>query len=280
MFNALKRIKFAKLSLKSKLVLSLSAIAVVLLVSSIISVLEYRSVSSYVSDKIAENIHNINVAQKLANQSNEYNLAILALVGEESFVAMPEFDREGFESRCDSLRKSLSESGFMPLADSVEYSYSAYMLTSLELQNVIVSEFTDTQTWYFERLQPRFNKLIADIDNLTEAIYQELEHNSATFESTFYRGIIPGIVAVVVGFLLLLMLLFFLTIYYVKPIYGMLDSLKIYRSFNTPYNYDFQGDDQLHELNENVRELAAENSRLRKRISAMRSGKSPDTPKE
>jgi cell division protein FtsB len=87
-------------------------------------------------------------------------------------------------------------------------------------------------------------------------------------------------VAVVVGFLLLLMLLFFLTIYYVKPIYGMLDSLKIYRSFNTPYNYDFQGDDQLHELNENVSELAAENSRLRKRISAMRSGKSPDTPKE
>ncbi|MGI6313809.1 MAG: hypothetical protein ACOXZI_05730 [Candidatus Cryptobacteroides sp.] len=62
-------------------VLSLSAIAVVLLVSSIISVLEYRSVSSYVSDKIAENIHNINVAQKLADQSGEYNLAILALVG-------------------------------------------------------------------------------------------------------------------------------------------------------------------------------------------------------
>jgi hypothetical protein len=60
----------------------------------------------------------------------------------------------------------------------------------------------------------------------------------------------------------------------------MLDSLKIYRSFNTPYNYDFQGDDQLHELNENVRELAAENSRLRKRISAMRSGKSTDNPKE
>lgn len=280
MFNALKRIKFAKLSLRSKLVLSLSAIAMALLVSSIISVLEYRSVSSYVSDKIAENIHNINMAQKLANQSNEYNLAILALVGKDSLVTMPEFDSEGFESLCDSLRTSLSESGLMHLADSVEYSYSAYMLISLQLQDVIASEFTDTQTWYFEGLQPRFNKLLADIDNLTEAIYKDLEHNSATFESTFYRGIIPGIVAVAVGFLLLLMLLFFITIYYVKPIYGMLDSIKMYRSYNTPYNYDFQGDDQLHELNENVRELASENSRLRKRISAMRSGKSADTSKE
>lgn len=276
----LKRIKFAKLSLRSKLVLSLSAIAVVLLVSSIISVLEYKSVSSYVSDKIAENIHSVNLAQKLAEQSNEYNLAILALIGEDSTVALPEFDREGFAARCDSLRTALSESELMPLADSVELSYSAYMLTSLELQEVIVSEFVDTRSWYFERLQPDFNELRSDIDNLTEAIYKELKHNSENFESTFYRGIIPGIVAVLVGFLLLLMLLFFLTSYYVKPIYGMLDSLKMYRSYNTPYNYDFQGDDQLHELSDNVRELSAENSRLRKRISAMRANTLADTPKE
>lgn len=270
MFKALNKIKFAKPSLKSKLILSLSAIAVVLLLSSIISVLEYSSMSSYVSDMVAENIHSVNVAQKLADQSNEYNLAILALVGEESSVALPEFDRDGFTARCDSLRASLASSSFLPLADSVEYSYSAYMLTSLELQDVIASEFVDTRSWYFDRLQPRYRRLSTDIHKLTDAIYLELEHNSATFESTFYRSIIPGIVAVVVGLLLLLMLLFFLNVYYVKPIYRMLESLRMYRSFNTPYKYDFQGDDQLHELNEDISELASENGRLRKRISAMR----------
>lgn len=274
MFKGFKRIKFAKLSLQAKLVLSLSAIAMVLLISSIISIMEYRTMSSYVSDMVAENIHSVNVAQQLADQSNQYNLEILALVGEESSVALPDFDREGFTSRCDSLRASLSMSSFMPLADSVEYSYSAYMLTSLELQDVIASEFVDTRSWYFERLQPRYSRLRSDIDKLTEAIYVELENASTTFESTFYRSIIPGIVAVVVGLLLLAMLLFFITVYYVHPLYKMLESVKMYRAYNTPYNCDFPGDDQLHELNDNVSELTSENAQLRKRISAMRASAS------
>lgn len=270
MFGPAKRIKIAKLSLKSKLFLSLFSIAVVLMVSSVISVLEYKSMSSYVSNMVAENIHSVNVAQKIADQANEYNLEILSLVGEDSSASLPSFDSKGFAARCDSLRASLASGIFMPLADSLEYSYSAYMLTSLELEDVIASEFVDTRTWYFERLQPRFRRLRSDIDHLTDAIYRELEYNSASFESTYYRSIIPGIVAVIVGFLLLLMLLFFISVYYVKPIYGMLDSLKMFRSFNTPYRYDFPGDDQLHQLNENVSELAAQNASLRKRISALR----------
>ena len=270
MLKASKKIKFTKLSLRSKLVLSLSAIAMVLLISSIISILEYRTMSSYVSDMVAENIHSVNVAQQLADQSNEYNLEILALVGEESSVALPDFDRAGFTARCDSLRASLSSSSFMPLADSVEYSYSAYMLTSLELQDVIASEFVDTRSWYFERLQPRYSRLRSDIDRLTEAIYVELENASTTFESTFYRSIIPGMVAVLVGLLLVIMLMFFLDSNYVKPVYRMLSSLDAYRKNGMEYKCSFDGDDQISSLNSSIRELTEENGSLRKRIAAMK----------
>ncbi|MBP5382467.1 MAG: hypothetical protein J6Y45_03865 [Bacteroidales bacterium] len=259
-----------KLNLRTKLNLSLTLIGVVLLVSSIISIMEYRNMSSYVSDMIADNIHSVNVAQKLADQTNEYNLDILALVGDESSVALPDFDNFAFTARCDSLRASLSSNGIMPLADSVEYAYSAYMLTSLELQDVIASDFIDTRSWYFERLQPRYRRLRSDIAKLTEAIYVDLEDNSRTFESTFYRSIIPGIVAVGVGLLLLLMLLFFMSVYYINPIYRMLDSIRLYRSSNAPYSYDFPGNDQLHQLNEGITEVITENGTLRKRISAMR----------
>ena len=158
----------------------------------------------------------------------------------------------------------------VPLTDSVIYAYSAYMLTSMELNDVLLSDFIDTRSWYFERLQPRYRRLRSDIAKLTDAIYVDLEDNSRTFESTFYRSIIPGIVAVGVGLLLLLMLLFFVSVYYVRPIYRMLDSIRLYRTQGTPYTYDFPGDDQLHALNEEISELASENGVLRKRISAMR----------
>ena len=207
------------MSIRLKLTLALSAIAATLLISSIISVLEYSRMSTYVSDLIAENIKSINASQKLAQLSNDYNLGILAVVGDETTSRLPDFDQDAFMNRCDSIRRSLTsvlavvgdettsrlpdfdQDAFMnrcdsirrsltsvkmlPLADSVVYSYSAFMLTSLELQNVISSDFIDSRTWYFDRLQPRYNRLRRDIDNISGAIYGDLQKNSLTFQRGF-----------------------------------------------------------------------------------------------
>ena len=245
------------------------AIAIVLVISSIISLMEYRSMSSYVSGLIADNINSINVAQKLSEVSNTYNLDILSVIGDEG-ARLPNFNQEEFVARCDSLKKNLTSVTLLPLADSVMYSYAAYMLTSFELEDVLQSDFIDTRSWYFERLQPRYNRLRHDIDALSSAIYDELADNSETFQGAFYRSIIPGMVAVAVGLLLVIMLLFFLESNYTKPIYRMLSSLKNYKSLGRDYTYSFDGDDQLNELNTGIRELTEENGNLRKRISAMK----------
>ena len=265
------RLSNFRLSMRMKLTLSLSAIAVVLLLSSIISIIEYRRMSNYVSELIADNINSINVAQKLTNVVDEYNLDILTVIGDETVSTLPDFDQKAFVAYCDSLKVSMTEKRLLPLADSVLYSYSAYMLTSLELDDVLLSDFIDSRTWYFERLQPVFGRLREDIDDLSLAIYNDLEKNSEAFDSGFYRSIIPSAVAVSVGILLVLLLLFFILAYYVKPIYKMLDSLDNYRSFNRKYTYTFEGDDQLSELNTGILELTEENSQMRRRLKEIKS---------
>ena len=110
-----------RLSLAAKLTLSLSAIAVILVVSSIISLMEYRRMSSYVSGLIADNINSINVAQKLSEVTDKYNLDILSVIGDEQAL-LPTFNQEEFVSRCDSLKKNLTSVSLLPLADSVMYS--------------------------------------------------------------------------------------------------------------------------------------------------------------
>ena len=271
MFRKLRqRIRNLRLTLRMKITLSLSAIAVILLVSSILSILEYRSMSTYVSDLIADNIESINAAQQLSNVTDAYNLQILTVIGDENDNELPDFNRQAFLDHCDSLHVSLSSINMQHLADSVVYSWSAYMLTSLELPNVILSDFIDTRSWYFERLQPVYNRLHGDIDDLNTAIYKELQKNSATFERGFYRSVIPSAVTVAVGLMLVLLLLFYILTYYVNPIYKMLKGLDSYRSFNTQYNYTFEGDDQLKELNDGITELTEENRQLRRRIKGLR----------
>ena len=111
--KAKKSKKELKLGISPKLSLSLGAIATVLLLSSVISVMEYSKMSRYVSDGISKDINSINVARQLSDVANEYNLDILALIGNEPSnepgsdgavgTALPDFDADSFLEKCDRL---------------------------------------------------------------------------------------------------------------------------------------------------------------------------------
>ncbi len=265
-----KRIFPVRMSMSMKLTFSLGAIAVILLLSSIISIMEYRRMSDYVSDLIASNINCINIAQKLANESDTYNLQLLAIVGEHDPSVIPKMDFSSFIREYGDLKSTLDSKEAIARADSVIYAYSAYMLTSLEFEKVIVNDFIDNRDWYFKRLQPKYQRLRTDIEKLNDVIYMDLKENSQTFQDGFYRSIIPGVVSVGAGLLLVLLLLIFILIYYIRPLKKMLSGIHEYQTAGRKYCYDFEGDDELVHLNGDLSELIEENIELKKRLNRLR----------
>ena len=271
MFVKLKNwLREFRLSLRMKIALALSAIAVVLLMSSIISVLEYRHMSNYVSSLIAGNVNNIHRTQELVDAVDGYNLQMLAVIGGETLTEVPSFDKDGFLSSAEALKESLGNTSAVAWADSVVYAYSAYMLASMDLEDVFESSFINTRDWYFNRLQPIFGRMRGYLDQLSAALYEELEVNSRDFDSGFFRSIIPSTVAVSVGIILVFLLLFYIQVYYVNPIYRMLEALRDYLGYRRRYTYTFDGNDQLNDLNTSLTELTEENRSLRKRISDLK----------
>ena len=260
----------ARLGIRTKLGLSLSAIAAMLLVSSIISVMMYVRMSNYVTGLMKDNIQCINTARKLTVISSSDNLDVLAVIGDDIAVDIPDLRETEFLGHCDSLKLALKSQATIAYVDSTVQSFTRYSLTCQELVNVLQSDFIDTRSWYFERLQPIYTDLRSDIDALNASIYDDLNRNAGTFERGFYRSVIPAIVAVGVGLLLIVMLFFFLNAYYVSPLYKMLTNLKNYRDMGKKYNVEFEGDDQLAELNTGITDVTSENQQLRKRLNAMR----------
>ena len=226
--------------------------------------------SDYVSNLIAANINCINIAQKLANESDSYNLQLLAIVGEHDPSVIPRVDTGAFLKEYDDLKSTLESKEASARADSVIYAYSAYMLTSLEFEKVIVNDFIDNRAWYFKRLQPRYQRLREDIEKLNDVIYMELKENSQTFQDGFYRSIIPGVVSVGAGLLLVLLLLMFILIYYVRPLKKMLSGIDEYQTSGRRYGYEFEGDDELVHLNSDLTDLIEENVELKKRVGKLR----------
>lgn len=253
-----------------KVFYSLGSLAAILLLSGVLSILEYRRMSDYVSELIAANIKSINLAQKLSDITEEYNHQMLAVVVQNDITIMPEFDLDYFKAQSDSLKNAFASQSALPMVDSLEMSFDAFMKTSLKFDEVFLADNVDTGEWFFGTLQPRYNKFRMDMNVLNEAIYDDLLRNSADFDAGFYRSIIPGVVSVGAGLILIMLLLFFTLSNYVRPICRMADGITSYRSFGRRYNYVFEGDDQLAEINTGVTEVIEENIELKTRIKALR----------
>ena len=244
--------------------------AAILLTSGVISIIEYRRMSDYVSELISSNIKSINLSQRLSDMTQEYDQQMLAVVLMNDLTLMPEFDLHLFQSQADSLKNSVTSTTSLPIVDTVATSFDEFMRTSLKFDEVFLADTVDTKQWFFGTLQPTYNEFRKDIDVLNDAIHEELKSNSADFDAGFYRSIIPGVVSVGAGLLLVMLLMYFIMAYYVNPIYRMSSGIDEYRASGRKYGYVFDGDDQLTNINAGLTEVIEENVELKIRVKALK----------
>lgn len=255
------------LSIRTKLVLSLSAIAAVLFVSGLVSIMEFSRMSDYVSRSLIEDLERTKAAENLGNVCRRYNDRILSDVGAADSLVFVNFDRNAAIQQCDSASQVLSVRGEGPLADSIQVRYRVYAETSLQLDSVIVSDFVDSRAWFFASLQPAYNALNHAIEDYRTEVNRHLMVSADEFQEGFYRGIIPGVVITGAGLLLIFLLLFYILSYYVQPLKRMLGQLEAFNKEGVKkYSVDFEGDDELVRLNDNIRDLADENNQLKRRL--------------
>ena len=269
-FRLFRRNSEKRPSMRVRLVRALGTIAAVLLLSGVISILEYRRMSDYVSELISSNIKSINLSQKLSDITREYDQQMLAVVVTNDISLMPEFDIEDFTAQADSLKASVKSASGMGMIDTLVVSFDAFMKTSMKFDEVFLADSVDTGEWFFGTLQPRYSKFRDDINVLNESIYEELQKNSADFDAGFYRSIIPGVVSVAAGLILIFLLLYFIMANYVNPIYRISDGIDAYKATGRLFKYNFDGDDQLANINSGVSDLIDENYELRRRVKALK----------
>ena len=269
-FGLFRRNQEKRPSMRIRLVRALGSIAAVLLLSGIISILEYRRMSDYVSELIASNIESINLSQRLADITREYDQQMLAVVVSNDISIMPDFDLEDFTAQADSLKASVKSPAGMRMVDSVVVSFDAFMKTSMKFDEVFLADSVNTGEWFFGTLQPRYSKFREDINVLNESIHEELQTNSANFDAGFYRSIIPGVVSVGAGLLMIFLLLYFIMVGYVNPIYKISAGIDAYKATGRVFNYAFDGDDQLANINTGVSDLTEENHELKRRSKSLR----------
>jgi len=259
------------LSIATKLFLALSAIAMVMLVTAIISVLEYRKMSNYVTDEIGKDISCINASEALETAADRYNHQILATVGSaDSLTAVTNFDRKALADTCVRAFEVLMEEENLPVLDSLANAFNAYIVESEGLETIVRSDFIDSRQWFFDSLQPAFNKFADLLDLYNLQVNEDLLVKADDFQMGYYRSLVPVLVSVLVGMILIAMFFFFMIVNYVRPLYKMLKGIDEYNNRGIKYHFNFDGDDQLEELNSEITMVVEENIELKKRVKDLK----------
>lgn len=272
-FGLFRRRKKNKPSIRKKAVFSLGTLAVILVLSGVISILEYRRISDYVSDLISENIRSITLSQKLSDITEEYNHQMLAVVIQNEISIMPDFNKDYFMSQSDSLKNSITAESTLPVVQKVDSSFDNFIMTSQKFDEVFLADTVNTGEWFFGTLQPAYNEFCHDMNDLNSAIHKELHDNSLNFDASFYRSIIPGVVCVCAGLLLVMLLMYFTISNYVNPMYRIAEGINAYKATGKRYGYIMEGEDHLADINAGVTEIVEENIELKQRVKNLKEEK-------
>ena len=269
-FGLFKRKGPRKPSIRRKTVFSLGTLAVVLVLSGVISILEYRRMSEYVSGVVSANIKSITLSRQLSDITEEYNHQMLAVVVDEDPLKIPEFDKEYFMSYSDTLKNSITSEATLPVVRKVDSSFVNFIETSQKFEEVFHADTVKTGDWFFETLQPSYNEFCHNMTALNTALHQELQDNAVSFDASFYRSIIPSVICVCAGLLLVILLMYFTLANYVNPIYRIAAGLNAYKSTGKRYGYIMDGDDHLCNINAGVTEIIEENIELKHRVKNLK----------
>jgi methyl-accepting chemotaxis protein len=125
-------------------------------------------------------------------------------------------------------------------------------------------DYAGRRTWYFTKLHPVYVKLRGYLHQLTLTSQEALAENSLTMTDSFYRSIMPGVVAVCVGIILVFLFYYFANYYFISPMLAIIKGIQGFVQYKKSYTVDINSDDELKDLNDSIKQLVDTNKKLLK----------------
>ncbi|OFY44028.1 MAG: hypothetical protein A2X18_07845 [Bacteroidetes bacterium GWF2_40_14] len=253
------------MGIRRKISLGFVVIAAILFLSSIISVFEFNRMRNSVTNLIRDNINSINTSRMLLEITDEYNFILLSRVIQDPTVKTAEivYD-ERFDNYIENIKKNFSSQAEVSIADSLKLAYSHYVDVISQAPGIMLQDMESRSLWYSSELKPVYDNLRIYKKKLGLLTQQALANNTRELQEGYYRSIMPGIIAVGAGLMLVLLFNYFINLYFISPVLLMSRAIKNYKDYNKSYVVTFDNDDEIQEMNGEVKGIIEENKKLKK----------------
>lgn len=253
------------MGIRKKISLGFVVIGVILFFSSVISVFEFNRMRYSVSNLMRDNINSINTSRMLLEITDEHNFTLLSKVIQDSSINTKEIlNDERFDKYIKSIKKNFTSQAEIAIVDSLTIAYSEYLSVISKAPAIMLLDVKSRNDWYSNELKPVYNNLRTYKNKLGLLTQQALIRNTEELQEAYYRSIMPGIIAVGAGLLLVLLFNYFINLYLISPVLSIFKGIKNYKDYKKTYNVQFDNDDEIQDLNGEVKGIIDENKNLKK----------------
>lgn len=253
------------MGIRKKISLGFVVIGAILFLSSVIAIFEFNRMRHSVTDLMTDNINSINTSRLLLELTDEYNFMLLSSVILDSVINSENalYD-DRFEKYIGNIKSKFTSQAEVAVADSLTVAYNEYLIKIGEASVMMQKAPQERREWYKNELVPAYDNLKRYKRKLGLLAQGALAENTAQLQDGFYRSIMPGIIAVAAGILLVLLFNYFINLYFISPVLLISRGLKSYKEFNKSYNVQFDNDDELQDLNSEIKTIIDEHKNLKK----------------
>ncbi|MDP3453243.1 MAG: hypothetical protein Q8R90_09835 [Bacteroidales bacterium] len=210
------------------------------------------------------NINSINTSRMLMELTDEYNFILLSRVIVDSVITSEKIMHDDrFDKYINSIKSNFTSEAEVIIADSLATTYSEYLSVIRETRNIMSQDYESRKRWYENDLKPVYNNLRLYKKRLGLLTQAALADNTKQLQEGYYRSIMPGIIAVSAGIILVLLFNYFINLYFISPILLISKGIKNYKNFRKSYNVQFDNDDEIQDMNSEVKSIIDENKKLK-----------------
>ncbi len=256
------------MSVKRKISVAFVILGLILLLSSVIAIFEFVTMRRTVAQFVTEDVESINNSRMLLEITDDYNFRLMEKIGDTTLSETPVLFEIGSDNRFKSYMGRIYErfttAEERAMADSVRYAYIAYAHIVGEVPEVWKRNYSERREWFFNKLYPVYNQLRSYIGKLNALSQNALKVSSDGLNAAFYRSIMPCVVAVGIELVLLFLFNYYVTYYFLNPLELITRGIRRYRETGKAYDVSIESNDEMQNLNENVKEVIRKNKQLLK----------------
>lgn len=237
--------------IRKKITVGFLSLAVLLFFSGMVSLIELNRLSRNTTTLLDKSQQNMEIAKQMLDAVQDQNTSLLQMIvrSETSYDSLYLSEVNAFDLALQQATLITNDQSDLSEIYEARKAYNQIIETHLSF----VDE--DNIEWFVDMYKTSYYNLTSAIKNYMVSSQENLASRAELVESSAYRAITPGILALAVGIIILLMFLFFIDIYLLSPVVSIQKSLKNYITTKIPFNVKMEGKDEVFELKEDIEEL-------------------------